>query len=114
MPTRNYNTTIQQPFPRTSQVILTYPTTGNPQLTYTERDAIVDSVGQVHFLDTGERQCTVVIDMAKRDDPIPLVNPATGEVIPGAFTNIKQIILCITALIRADQMRRDGPVTEAA
>ena len=107
---RNYDTTTQKPYPRISGVHISYPATGMPLLTYTERDAIVDSDGQVHFLDSGERQCTVEIDMSKRDDPIQIVNPATGAAIPGMTTNIKQIIMCITAMIRADQVARDNGV----
>jgi hypothetical protein len=104
---RNFDTTTQKPYPRISGVHISYPTSGMPLLTYTERDAIVDADGIVHFIDNGERQCSVEIDMAKRDEPIQLVNPATGAAIPGAFTNIKQIIMVITAMIRADQAKRD-------
>lgn len=106
---RNYDTTNQKPFPRTSQLSITYPTTGMPVLTYIERDAIVDAAKQVHFLATGERQCNVDIDLAKRDEQIPLVNPATGEIIPNQYTSVRHMIMCLTAIIRADQMRRDGP-----
>ena len=104
---RNFDTTNGKPYPRVSGVHISYPATGMPLLTYTERDAIVDAEGKVHFLDSGERQCTVEIDVTKRDEPIQLVNPATGAAIAGASTNVKQIIMCITAMIRADQAKRD-------
>lgn len=111
---RNYDSTSKKPYPRVSEVHITYPTEGNPLLTYTERDAIVDADNNVHFLDTGIRQCTVALDLSKRKEPIQIIHPATGNAIPGLTTSLEQIILSITAVIRADQFARDTPAHDVS
>ena len=104
---RNYDTTNGLPFPRVSSVHFTYPTEGNPLMTYNERNAIIDASGQVHFIDGGERQCTFEVDFSKALDPIHLIDPKTGTVIAGATTTIQELLLGLTALIRGDQAERD-------
>jgi hypothetical protein len=38
---------------------------------------------------------------------VQLVNPATGEYIPGQFVTKQQVMLSLLAFLRADQLRRD-------
>ena len=103
---RNYDTTTQKPYPRISGVHISYPTTGMPLLTYTERDAIVDADGQVHFIDGGERQCAVEIDLSKRDEPIQIFGDGKQR---RAFACIDDIVVPISSII-ANCQRFNGQV----
>lgn len=104
----NYNTKNGLPFPRVSNIYLSYPTNGKPLLTYTERMAIADAGGQVHFLDTAPQQCTIEIDFSQANEPIQLINPETGDNIPGMVSSLQELLLGLTAVIRVDQIAREA------
>jgi hypothetical protein len=103
----NFNTKNGLPFPRVSHINLSYPTEGKPLLTYDQRMAIADSNGVVHFLDNAPQQCTIEIDLTKGNDAIQLINPETGENIPGAVSSLQELLLGLTAVIRMDQKARE-------
>jgi hypothetical protein len=103
---RNYDTTTQHPYPRITEVTLSYPKSGDPTVEYVERMAIVDGSGHVQHLDNGSTR--QVLDLAAINEPVQIVNPATGQPIPGMTVTRQQVMLGLLAFLRADQVRRDA------
>lgn len=104
---RNYDTTKGLPYPRITQINITYSENGKPTIEYTERTAIVDASGSVQHIDSGATRHVLNLDAIT--EPVQIVNPATGEAIPGMTTTGRQVMLSLLAFLRADQKRRDAP-----
>jgi hypothetical protein len=103
----NYDTRNNQIFPRIERIEIQYPASGIPSITYTERRAVVLD-GKTQFLDGAAHPYPLHIEPPKFSDRIPLVNPATGELIEGQTTSLKEVLMGITAVLRNDQVRRDA------
>jgi hypothetical protein len=108
---RNYDTTLGLPYPRVTRIVIEYPESGHPVVEYVERTAIVDAAGSVRLLDGGGQQ--VRMQMPPPLQPVQRVNPATGAVMPGT-TSSRELLLGMTALIRRDQLLRDGEINPLA
>lgn len=108
---RNYDTTTQNPYPRITEVTISYPQSGDPTVEYVERMAIVDGSKNVQHLDNGS---TInVLDLAAINEPVQIVNPATGQPILGMAVTRQQVMLGLLAFLRADQLRRDADADAA-
>lgn len=102
---RNYDTTTHNPYPRVTEIHVTYSRAGVPDVVYVERMAVVDGDGHVqHLSDTPVQRH---LDLTKFTEPVQIPNPATGEYFPGMTAELQQLMLGIFAYIRADQKRRD-------
>ncbi len=108
--TRNYDTRTGI-YPRIDRIEIEYPATGLPVIHYVERQAVLIS-GETKFLDTTPERHTLQIDPTAAG--IPLVHPTTGEVIAGQQVSVQQLMLGMTAVLRADQLRRDAQDTAPA
>jgi uncharacterized membrane protein len=106
MTTRNYDTRNHKPYPRIVRIEIDYDKTGTPRVDYYEQMAVVDGNNNVQHLDTLASRYN--LDLAKIVEPVPLVNPATGEAIPGQSVTSQQVMLSLLAFLRADQLRRDA------
>jgi hypothetical protein len=102
---RNYDTTGHKPYPRVTEVNIKYSPTGESHTEYTEQLAVVDGDNNVQHIDASASRH--VLDFASITEPVQLVNPATGEYIPGQFVTKQQVMLSLLAFLRADQLRRD-------
>lgn len=102
---RNYDTTQGLPYPRVTRIVIDYPESGQPTVDYVERAAIVASSGAVCMLDGSGQSYRMQIPTP--DKPVQLVSPATGQPI-GGTTSVAQLLLAMTAMIRRDQLLRDG------
>lgn len=102
---RNYDTTNGLPYPRVSRIEIDYAEDGTPRVEYVERMAIVDTGGSVRHIDSGVSRHR--LDLAAISEPVQMVNPATGEEIPGQTTTVQQTMLALLAFLRADQNLRD-------
>lgn len=107
---RNYDsTTIGQPFVRVRDLRITYPQANTASITCTEEAAVKLAGGEIRSLgDTGSWTFDVLpADMAT---VVPLVDPATGQPLPGGPTvSYQAIMLSILAAVRAQQVARDAP-----
>jgi len=103
---RNYDTTKGLPYPRITKIEIDYSADGKPRIEYVERLAIVDSSGKVQHLDA--YLTYHVLDLNTMTDPVQIVNPATGEPIPGATATGQQVMLGMLAFLRGDQLARDS------
>ena len=102
---RSYDTTLGLPYPRVGRILIDYPESGAPTVEYIERTAIVDAAGDVRLLDgvgTTHR-----MQIPALTQPVQLVDPATGALM-GGTTTVRDLLLGITALLRRDQLLRDG------
>ncbi len=108
---RNYDTTTQNPYPRITEVTISYPQSGDPAVEYVERMAIVDGNGHIQHLDNGSTRN--VLDLSSINEPAQVVNPATGQPIHGMTATRQQVMLGLLAFLRADQVRRDAEVDAA-
>jgi hypothetical protein len=108
---RNYYTTGGLPYPRVGRIVIDNLESGPLQVEYIERTAIVDASGAVRMLDGGGQQVRMHIPPPLQ--PVQLVDPATGAVIAGT-TSVRELMLGITAMLRRDQLLRDGEVNPLA
>ena len=104
--TRNYDTTNSLPYPRITDISISYGTDGVPRIEYVEQMAIVDSNGQVHHI--GGSASRHPLDLTAITEPVQVVHPATGQPIPGQTVTSQQVMLGLLAFLRADQLRRDA------
>ena len=111
---RNYDTTTHKPYPRVTRIVIEYPESGIPVVTYDEHTAIVDGDNRVQMLAATGQQHVLLIDPAKFAEPIQIVHPSTGADIPGQSITLQQIMLGVTAVVRADQLRRDAEADAVA
>ncbi len=109
---RNYDTRNHQIFPRVERIEIQYPASGVPSIAYTERQAVVLE-GHTQFLDGQAQLIGLRINPPNFADRIPLVNPATGEEIPGQTTSLQDVLMAITAVLRNDQLSRDAKAQAA-
>lgn len=105
---RNYDTTNSLPYPRVTEVQINYTASGQPSIVYFEQMAIVDSAQTVHHLDGQKTRHT--LDLSQMTEPVAVVSPATGLVIPGKTVMAQDLMLGLLAFLRADQVRRDAQV----
>ena len=110
---RNYDTTQHKVFPRVTNIIIQYPESGVPVVTYDEVQAIVDGDGKVQHLVAAPSRYTLQINPPSFNDRIGHVNPPTGDSLPGD-TSLRDLMMDITAVIRNDQKRRDAEAAAAA
>ena len=102
---RNYDTTSGLPYPRISRIEIDYAEDGTPRVEYVERMAIVDTGGSVRHIEASVTRH--VLDLALISEPVQMVDPATGQAIPGQTTTVVQTMLALLAFLRADQLLRD-------
>jgi hypothetical protein len=103
---RNYDTSNGLPYPRVTRIVIDYPESGVPTVDYIERTAIVDSAGTVRMLDGGGQ--LLRMQLPGPTETVGWVSPATGAPIPGS-TTVQELLMGVTAMVRRDQLRRDGP-----
>lgn len=103
---RNYDTTGHKPYPRITEVKITYSESGVPDIEYVEQMAVVDGNHNVQHIGSGATRH--VLDMASITEPVQIVHPETGLPIPGQSVTSQQSMLGLLAFLRADQVRRDG------
>ncbi len=103
---RNYDTRGHKTYPRVTKLEITYDRAGRPSAEYIEQTAIVDGDGNVQHINASETRHT--LDFSLITEPVQLVNPVTGDAIPGQFTTSQQVMLGLLAFLRAGQKRRDA------
>lgn len=108
--TRNYDTTNHQPYPRVTKIEISYSESGSPVVRYQEQMSVVDGNNQVQHLAT--QATSHFLDLSQITEPVPLVVPSTGAVIPGQSVTTQQMMLGLLAFMRADQLRRDADAVE--
>lgn len=105
---KNYNPSSGKSYQRVVDLRITYPTDAPPSFSFKEGKALLDSTGKPEMLAEAVQEFSFTLDVTKATDPIPMINPATGDVIPGQTTNLQQIMLVLTALTRKCQNERDS------
>ena len=103
---RNYDTTNHKPYPRVTALDIKYDKSGVPSVEYVEQMAVVDGNGEIQHIDESVNR--YALEFSLITEPVQLVNPVTGEAIPGQFTTTQQLMLGLLAFLRADQLRRDA------
>lgn len=112
---QNYDTTTGKPFPRITNVDMTYPLPpGIPVLTYTEVQCCITADGVQHILQGTENKFSIAMDPAQAKTPVQMVSPSTGADLPGATTSYTGLMMSILAITRADQKSRDAAAAAAA
>lgn len=109
---RNYDTTGHKPYPRITDISISYSTAGVPRIEYVEQLAVVDGDDNVQHIGTASTRHA--LDMGQITEPVQIVNPITGAVIPGQTVTSQQLMIGILAFLRADQVRRDAEHAAAA
>jgi len=107
----NYDSTeIGTPFVRVRDLRITYPAANTATIVCTEEEAVRLAGGAIRSLgDIG----LFSFDVMPQDMQmmVPLVDPATGQALPGnPSMSYLQIMLGILAAVRAQQLSRDGAV----
>lgn len=103
---RNYDTTNHRPYPRVTAIFITYAADGTAHIEYVEQMAVLDGGGTVQHL--SEPTARYELNLGALNEPVQVVNPATGQVIPGQTVAKQQLMLGLLAFLRADQLRRDA------
>ena len=103
---RNYDTTTNLPYTRVDRLDIQY-SQGSAQIRMYESTSVVLG-GRVQKLAEGDNilDVTAPINSATATQPIPMVNPATGEPT-GEHTTLAQAVMVLTALARQQQLLRD-------
>jgi hypothetical protein len=104
---RNYSTQNHNVFPRIDEISIKYPASGVPVIEYVERQAVVLN-GVVTFLNDTPVRHTLGINPPAFADKLPVYNLATGEKIEGKEVTMQELLLGMGAVIRNDQLKRDG------
>jgi hypothetical protein len=103
----NFDTTNGQPFPRITNVQISYPIApAMPQLTYDEVMCVIDSAGIQHILEGSASQQSIALNLAESRTPIQMVSPSTGADIQDAMTSYTSLMMSILAITRRDQKAR--------
>lgn len=106
--TTNYDSSsIGVPYTRVRDLRITYPAPNTAHVVCTEEQAVKMADGSVRSLgDQG--YLTFQIDPADMLTAVPLVDPTSGQPLPGGPTmTYQQVMLGILAAVRAQQRERD-------
>ena len=110
---RNYSTQNHNVFPRIDEISIKYPASGVPVIEYVERQAVVLN-GVVTFLNDTPVRYTLSINPPAFMDKLPLWNLSTGDKIEGKEVTMQELLLGMGAVIRNDQLKRDGVFNQEA
>lgn len=105
----NYDASqMGKPYVRAHRLIINYPIKGElPSVRIDQSLALVDIDGNMHKLQE-LNSIDVTLDLATNgSEPIPLVDPSTGATIPNVFTNLNQVMLCLLAVVRKQQLLQE-------
>lgn len=109
---RNYDTTGRKPYPRITDIAISYSPAGVPRIEFVEQMAVVDGDGQVQHI--GNAATRHALDMSQITEPVQIVHPATGAAIPGQTVTSQQLMLGLLAFLRAWQHLMDAKQDAAA
>lgn len=101
---RNYDSSqVGVPYVRVPTIQISYPQPLHGSIKFQEVEAVILADGTPRQLnELGERSFTVT--PAQMSDVIQLVDPTTGNDIPGQTTTVLQLMLGILAMIRREQL----------
>lgn len=104
---RNYDTTqVGNPYIRIDRIEITYTSPANGSVAMNEVSAVkLSDASIVKLREAGG--LTADISPAVFAESFPIINPETGQAIPGQQITGQQIMLGILAFCRARQMARD-------